>query len=317
MIALDNRVEGHFLHLRPSMIKFQGSPANDIEICGASFKPLPMYLNRQIIKILEDLGVEESSFLSLQADAVEKLRMTTRNSINAANFLKRQHVGQASKLPWLVRELMDINLSYEDDGFLRNVVELCVLAELREIKHRSRIRVEQGLTLYGIMDETNVLKEGQIYCSVHNDDGPRILTGPVVITRSPALHPGDVQVVEALDVPKDSPLRALHNCVVFSQQGDRGESCNNWRKERRSLILFQIYLPSLVEETWTVCTWNARMRCFLGKANRSTGDLYNIIYDSTLFPLRVAKPADYPIQAPIDIGGWSNAKILRTSSLTS
>ncbi|KAL8823259.1 MAG: hypothetical protein Q9191_006023 [Dirinaria sp. TL-2023a] len=253
MIALDTRVEGHLLHLRPSMIKFQGSPANDIEICGASFKPLPMYLNRQIIKILEDLGVKESSFLDLQADAVEKLRMTTRNSINAANFLKRQHVGQAARLPWLVRELMDINLSYEDDGFLRNVVELCVLAELREIKHRSRIRVEEGLTLYGIMDETNVIKEGQIYCSVHNDDGPRILTGPVVITRSPALHPGDIQVVEAVDVPKGSSLRALHNCVVFSQQGDRG-------------------------------------------------DLYNIIYDSSLFPLRVAEPADYTIQAPIDIG---------------
>ena len=224
MIALDNRTRGHILNLRPSMIKFEGSPAHDIEICGAAFKPLPMYLNRQIIKILEDLGVQQSSFLDLQADAVEKLRMTTQNSINAANFLKRQHVGQAARLPWLVRELMDINLSYENDDFLRNVVELCLLAELREIKHRSRIRVEQGFTLYGIMDETNVLKEGQIYCSVHNEDGPTVLTGHVVITRSPALHPGDVQVVEAVDVPEGSALLALHNCVVFSQQGDRGKS---------------------------------------------------------------------------------------------
>ena len=223
MIALDNRIKGHFLNLRPSMIKFEGSPALDIEICGAGFTPLPMYLNRQIIKILEDLGVPESSFLDLQADAVEKLRMTTRNAINAANFLKRQDVGKAAKLSWLIRELMDIGLAYEDDDFLRNVVELRVLAELREIKHRSRIRVEKGWTLYGIMDETNFLKEGQIYCSVHGEDGPIVHTGWVVITRSPALHPGDIQFVQAVDVPKSSPLRALHNCVVFSQQGDRGE----------------------------------------------------------------------------------------------
>ena len=222
MISLDNRLQGHFLYLRPSMIKFQGSPSSDIEICGAGFKPLPMYLNRQTIKILEDLGIKEDAFLKLQADAVEKLRMTTESPINAANFLKRQVVGKAAKLPRLIRGMWDIGLSYAEDDFLRNVVELCVLAELRELKHRSRIRVENGMTLYGIMDETNYLAEGQIYCSVHNDDGPLVLTGNVAITRCPALHPGDVQCVQAVDVPRGSPLRALHNCVVFSQQGARG-----------------------------------------------------------------------------------------------
>lgn len=99
---------------------------------------------------------------------------------------------------------------------------MCVLAELRELKHRSRIRVEQGVTLYGIMDETDYLAEGQIYCSIYTENGLSILTGSVVITRCPALHPGDVQCVEAVDVPPGSPLRALHNCVVFSQQGHRG-----------------------------------------------------------------------------------------------
>lgn len=231
MISLDDRLEGDVLNLRRSMIKFEGSPANDIEICGAAFKPLPMYLNRQTIKILEDLGVRASAFLNLQATAVENLRMTTKSSINAAKFLKRQYVGQAANLPWLVRELLDIDIFYDDDNFLRNVVELCVLAELRELKHRSRIRVENGMTLYGIMDETNFLREGEIYCSVYNESGPLVLTGPVVITRCPALHPGDVQVVKAVDVPQDSPLRALQNCVCFSQQGARGESSTYYGTE--------------------------------------------------------------------------------------
>lgn len=34
----------------------------------------------------------------------------------------------------------------------------------------------------------------------------------------------------------------------------------------------------------------------------NTGDLYNIIFDASLYPLRIAEPADYPIQKPIDIG---------------
>ena len=74
----------------------------------------------------------------------------------------------------------------------------------------------------GIMDETGLLQEGQVYCCVENPEGTLILTGSVVVTRCPALHPGDVQCVDAIDVPQDSPLRALHNCIVFSQHGERG-----------------------------------------------------------------------------------------------
>ena len=115
------------------------------------------------------------------------------------------------------------------------------------------------------MDETGLLKEGQIYCSMHNDNGPFILTGGVVITRCPALHPGDVQVVEAVDVPEESPLRALHNCIVFSQYGERD-------------------LPSQLS------------------GGDLDGDLYNVIYDHTLFPSRMVEPAAYPPVQPVDIG---------------
>ncbi len=67
------------------------------------------------------------------------------------------------------------------------------------------------------MDETGSLEEGQIYCTFNSN----VILGSVIITRSPALHPGDVRVVTAVDAPLDSPLRDLHNVVVFSQNGDR------------------------------------------------------------------------------------------------
>ena len=116
------------------------------------------------------------------------------------------------------------------------------------------------------MDESGILKEGEIYCCyTHNEAAPKLLTGNVVITRSPALHPGDVQCVMAVDVPADNPLRALHNVVVFSSHGQRD-------------------LPSQLS------------------GGDLDGDLYNVIYDDTLYPKLKSEPADYDIAKPIDIG---------------
>ena len=115
------------------------------------------------------------------------------------------------------------------------------------------------------MDETGYLQEGQIYCPVHSETGGIVIVGKIVITRSPALHPGDVQYVEAVDVPEDSPLRVLHNCVVFSSKGERD-------------------LPSKLS------------------GGDLDGDLYNIIFDRDLFPSEISEPADYPIVSPVDIG---------------
>ncbi|KAL9027908.1 MAG: hypothetical protein Q9196_003644 [Gyalolechia fulgens] len=258
MISLDNRLHGDVLCLRPSMIKFEAK-STQIEICGAGFKPLPFYLNRQLIKILEDLGVPEQSFLDLQDEAVEQLRITAENPINAGYYLQRNLVGKSARLPWLIRKLSYIGMSFGDDSFLRDTHELAILIQLRELKYRSRIFVER------IMDETDYLEEGQIYCSVENERTGLVLTGRVVITRCPALHPGDVQYVDAVDVPRDSPLRSVRNCVVFSSKGDRD-------------------LPSQLS------------------GGDLDGDLYNIIYDDDLMPTHLSDPADYPTAPAIDIG---------------
>ncbi|KAL8876738.1 MAG: hypothetical protein Q9198_005119 [Flavoplaca austrocitrina] len=264
MISLDDRLEGELLCLRPSMIKFE-AVSDRIEICGAGFRPLNMFLNRQLIKILEDLGVPDESFLSLQDEAVEQLRITTENPINAGYYLQRNDIGKSARLSWLVRKLSYIGMSFSDDGFLRDTLELAVLIQLRKLKYKSRIFVERGMTVYGIMDETGILEENQIYCSVQNEKAALVLTGRVVITKSPALHPGDVQVVTAVDVPLNSPLRSVHNCVVFNSKGDRD-------------------LPSQLS------------------GGDLDGDLYHVIYDDSLMPTKWSAPASYASAPPIDIG---------------
>ena len=137
------------------MIKFGGTNVADIEICGSALRTLPMILNRQLIKILEDLGVRAEVFLRLQADAVEKLRITTLSAINAANFLQRNFIGKAARLPWLIRKLWAIGHIFTDSDFLRDALELAVLVQLRELKYRSRLRVDKGVTVYGIFPSTS------------------------------------------------------------------------------------------------------------------------------------------------------------------
>ena len=44
-----------------------------------------------------------------------------------------------------------------------------------------------------------------------------------------------------------------------------------------------------------------RFQC-RSSADIEAGDLYNVIYDDTLYPQKLSEPADYTIVAPIDIG---------------
>lgn len=46
----------------------------------------------------------------------------------------------------------------------------------------------------------------------------RLLTGPVVVTRNPCLHPGDVRLLTAVNAPQ---LVHLVDCVVFPNHGPR------------------------------------------------------------------------------------------------
>jgi hypothetical protein len=268
VIALDNRLEEHVLRLRPSMIKFSGSDSTDIELCSAAYKPLPLFLNRQVIKILEDLGVNDKFFLDLQAQAVEQLRKATLNSVNTAEFLTAHNVGEAVHLPWFIKKLDSYKLNFQADPFLRDVVQTAVLIELRDLKHRSRVPVKNGVTLFGIMDETGILEEGQVFITINTEKGMRsiIHSKQIIVTRSPALHPGDVQLVTAVkSIPENSPLWQLSNCICFSQKGARD-------------------MPSQLS------------------GGDLDGDLYQIIYDPQAMPIKPTIPADYPRQNPIDIG---------------
>ena len=88
VLSLDESLPGEQLHVRKSMTKYTAKETwKDLELCGAAYKPLSVFLNHQFIKILEDLGVPAINFKAVQKEAVDKLKFVTEHPINAASFL--------------------------------------------------------------------------------------------------------------------------------------------------------------------------------------------------------------------------------------
>lgn len=61
-------------------------------------------------------------------------------------------------------------------------------------------------------------------CIQYPGKAPSFLGGCHIVTRSPSMHPGDVQQVHAVGKPQEgSPydIEPLRNCIVFSCKGER------------------------------------------------------------------------------------------------
>lgn len=264
MLCLNPVVPGRAIYFRESMVKFPSDDRENLEICDAATKPLRFVLNRQLIKILEDMGVPDHWFLSLQARELDRLRAVTADAYNTGTFLQLQGIGNGFYLSTFIKTLDRYGIDYRADHFLRAVVESVVLRELRLLKHKARIPVPKGVTLFGVMDETGFLEPDEVYVTYDRDHrfgrslvDDSLADGRVLVTRSPALHPGDIQKATMRTPPPGHPLRALRNCIVFSRWGDRD-------------------LPSQLS------------------GGDLDGDLYNVIWDPDMRPARRFAPADYP-----------------------
>lgn len=277
MLALDDTLEGMVMRIRnESMVKFESKDITNLEICDTGNKPIPLVLNRQMIKILEDMNVAEDWFFQMQNGELDRLRMITAYVQNTIVFLKRQKIAEPINFSKFIRRLHKLKIDYRNDRFLCSIVETVVLEKVRLLKHKARIPVEKGVTLFGIMDEFGFLEEDEIYVTFdkkdrHSRSERELHNKNVLVTRSPALHPGDIQLRTAVLPPYWHPLRSLSNCVVFSQKGQRD-------------------LPSQLS------------------GGDLDGDIYNIIWDeyAVASSTREFEPADYPRVNPLDIGRQVN-----------
>jgi RNA-dependent RNA polymerase len=199
--------------IRPSMCKFY-SEDTSLEVCSFA-KWKPAYLNRQIILLLHGLGVPESVFLDLQSNMISDAQKSLENESLALEFIKQYNEnGLYNDLVFMLQR----NILIKQEPYLEGMLYSIYNNFIVDIKERARIFAPDSSLLVGVMDEYAILNNQQVYIRISAAGKSNIIAGKVVIAKNPCLHPGDVRVLEAVDVPE---LAHLVNVIVFPQNGPR------------------------------------------------------------------------------------------------
>jgi len=229
MVVQDPTIPGKLVCFRPSQIKFDAKENLTFDVQSTSARPKAMFLNRPLIVLMEFLGVNTHRIIELQDDEIKRAQSVRSSSIDASKVIQQHGMGGSYHLPSLLSNLsnlLHLDVGYTDDlsqeespkwasELMDSVLHCAETHILRELKYRAHIEVPDSYTLLGVSDEWDCLEEGEIYATVF-DERKGIhepITGKVAITRSPQIHPGDMQVVEAVRRPE---LEHLKNVVVFS-----------------------------------------------------------------------------------------------------
>ncbi|KAJ3575291.1 hypothetical protein NP233_g1206 [Leucocoprinus birnbaumii] len=231
MVSVDHRLKGtRTIAIRPSMIKFDVPETHDkttqIEIARAILGPTPYHLNRPLITILEGLGVRVEELEELQAQAVSETQHATDSLNNAATLLETHGLGSSFRLATILRNLQKLGIqALQNDPFYDQLLRVSIYHTLRDLKNGARIPIPDAWTLVGVADTHHFLEEKEIFACIKKPDGEvTYLEGHVLVSRSPCVHPGDVQIAIAIGrPPENSPFaeEPLPNTVVFSIKGNR------------------------------------------------------------------------------------------------
>ncbi|XP_047325026.1 RNA-dependent RNA polymerase 6 [Impatiens glandulifera] len=221
--------DGIRLSLRPSMIKFESNHTM-LEICSWT-RFQPGYLNRQIITLLSTLDVADDVFWNMQQLMIYKLDQMLVDVDVAFDVLTTSCTDQGNT----AAIMLSSGFMPQTEPHLRGILNCVRAAQLWGLREKTRIFVESGRWLMGCLDELGILEQGQCFiqisspslenCFINHGDkfcetkkNLNVITGLVVIAKNPCLHPGDVRILEAVDVPE---LHHLYDCLIFPQKGDR------------------------------------------------------------------------------------------------
>ncbi|KAI3994947.1 hypothetical protein MKX01_000528 [Papaver californicum] len=218
--------------LRESMYKFK-SQNTKLDVLAWS-KYQPCFLNRQVISLLSTLGVSDSVFEKKQKEVIEQLDLSLTDPLRAYEALEIMSPGESTNI---LKEMLLCGYKPDQEPFLSMMLQTFRASKLYELRTRTWIFVPRGRSMMGCLDENRILDYGQVFIQVssvgskhfHGDsfsklslegsDGNNfVVVGKVVVAKNPCLHPGDVRVLRAVDMPA---LHHMVDCVVFPQKGKR------------------------------------------------------------------------------------------------
>ncbi|KNA09732.1 hypothetical protein SOVF_150570 [Spinacia oleracea] len=211
------------LSLRSSMCKYKSD--NDKLDVLAHSKYQPCYMNRQLITLLSTLGVEDDVFEKKQREELNQLDAILKDPVKAQEALELMCPGEVTNI---LKEMLKCGYKPDSEPFLLMMLQTFRAAKLEELRTKSRIFIPSGRAMMGCMDETKTLEYGQVFVQVSggrfrdvgNEFEPNnyVVKGRVVVAKNPCLHPGDVRVLMAVNVPV---LHHMVDCLVFPQKGKR------------------------------------------------------------------------------------------------
>ncbi|PLB39242.1 RdRP-domain-containing protein [Aspergillus candidus] len=208
------------VHIRKSQDKFEANHSG-LEIIRWSQFSIAT-LNRQLIIVLSTLGIPDGG------------------------------LDEAQKNP------NQMTLIVIQEPFLTSILTLWRAWHLKYLKEKAKIVIEKGANLLGCMDETGTLKGH--FNNIPGKDASvkelkaalpeifvQIIEGLCILARNPSLHPGDIRVVNAVNVPA---LQHLQDVVVLPQTGDRdiASMCSGGDLDGDDYLV--IWDQDLVPEDW-------------------------------------------------------------------
>lgn len=254
------------VHLRPSQNKFT-APSRGLEVIKASRYSVAT-LNRQTIIILSCLGVPDAAFEDMLKKQVASYERAMEDPQVAMQLLSK-FIDQNGVTTTIAQAIAD-GFMETKEPFVIAILQVWRAWSMRLLREKARIVVEQSAFVFGCVDETRTLRGHyesaesgekndpnnlpQIFLQVPKTGSKpgqpgeyRIITGICVLGRNPSLHPGDVRVVEAVDVPG---LRHLRDVVVFPAVGDRDipSMCSGGDLDGDDY--FVIWDPQLIPSEW-------------------------------------------------------------------
>eukprot|EP01053_Blabericola_migrator_P002492 Blabericola_migrator_1__2491@NODE_16_length_23467_cov_90_205256_g13_i0_p1_GENE_NODE_16_length_23467_cov_90_205256_g13_i0NODE_16_length_23467_cov_90_205256_g13_i0_p1_ORF_typecomplete_len2094_score425_63RdRP/PF05183_12/7_9e119Thioredoxin/PF00085_20/0_2_NODE_16_length_23467_cov_90_205256_g13_i0932915610 len=237
------------LKIRESQNKFNANAHTDLEVCDQAMNR-PFQFNKQMILLMDTLGCPQQPFQVLIENDVAIMKSIFNSRGQAMRFLSVCN-SLSDYIPYIARFLA-AGFHPDKDLFIRQCLEHLRLWFWNDHLLDFRIPNKKGATLFGIFDERRLLRycngqglpqvfiqvtprregfseEKQLLSSALNDNveevawedteyqieysrSGRVITGIVMVTRSPALHPGDIILCEAVNVPQ---LRDLYDVIVF------------------------------------------------------------------------------------------------------
>ncbi|KZF20474.1 RdRP-domain-containing protein [Xylona heveae TC161] len=234
VLAISPDAKKNEIHIRESQYKFAAAH-NGLEIIRWS-QFAAASLNRQIILVLSALGVPDEVFVNKLKGMLSDLEQAMSNQSKALHLLQK-YVDPNQMTMNIANMILD-GFQQSNEPFVASLLHLWRAWSIKYLKEKAKILIEDGAFVLGCVDETGILnghydkqdrrnvnKEAvdlpEIFIQVSDQerkDGYVVIEGPCLLARNPSLHPGDVRVVRAVNVPE---LYHLKNVVVLPQTGDR------------------------------------------------------------------------------------------------